>query len=952
MEAAIVVSVSMGVVNPVLEKLTVLMGDKYKKIKGLEEKVSSLKRELSYMNSVLEKMEQDADKLDQQDKIWRKDVIEMSYDIEDYIDDFIHHFGEDGDKVGMGILQKAYRYLRTFKDRHRLVNQFQEIENQVMQVSKRRKRYKLDQCISITTPVIVDPRLSAFYKESASLVGIDTQKEELVKWVMDEGQQLKVVSIVGFGGLGKTTLANEVYREVSGKFDCKAFVSISQKPDMRMILNSVLKQLGLQTYSYACGEKDLIDDLCGHLQEKRYFIVVDDLWDIQAWNTIGCVFLKNNLRSRVMITTRDEDVARACYDNHGCIHNMRRLSEQDSRKLFFNRIFGSEEDACPSQFEVVSCEILKKCGGLPLAIITVASILACHQNHKILKEHWEQHTKLKELWEYIQKCLATNEFEKESALKDMINILDLSYKYLPHHLKACFLYLGSYPEDHEISRVELVRRWVAEGFVSISKEWDVWDVAESYFNELVNRSMIQPVYEDHFGIEELVGCRVHDMMLDLIRSKCEEYNFVSVVHGLQAMGKVQDNVRRLSVDLSGGEDATMPEPATGHLSKVRSLAISRGSKWKPPLVEFKFLRVLFLQLSFPEQETARDLTAISQLSHVKYLKIEGMYNGYEDSVMLPAKISGLRQLQTLEIIDIPVSNIPSDIVDLPCLSHLDLTSHENPCLPDGIGKMKWLRTLSCLSLRKSTPENIKGISELTNLAELNLNCKREESGCVPTATWMAALSSSLEKLSNLKCLLLWSSRNAFCADAMSSFSPPFRNIEKLYLRALTLPRVPRWISDLRSLRALDLGVKEITCEDVVGIIGTLPVLARLHLRIPGVPAERIVIGSTVFTVLKWFGFDCDGASCITFEAGAMPNLRNFLLRINPREWDNATPVGLEHLSSLKEIYVVSVLSGNRDSISEADPEPLLKVFQEAADALPSRPAFGSHRSWIRPEEEE
>ncbi|XP_062195696.1 disease resistance protein RGA5-like [Phragmites australis] len=473
MAAAIVVSVSVGVMNSVLEKLAALMSDKYKKIKGLEEKVSNLKCELIYMNSVLEKMEQDADKLDQQDKIWRKDVIEMSYDIEDYIDDFIHRFGEAGDKVGTGILQKAYHYLITFMDRHRLANQFQEIENQVMQASKRRKRYKLHQCISTTTPVIVDPRLSAFYKESASLVGIDTQKEELVKWVMDEEQQLKVVSIVGFGGLGKTTLAKKVYDEVSGKFDCKALVSISQNPDMIRILNSVLKQLGLPTYSHACGEKDLIDDISRHLQDKRYFIVVDDLWDRQAWNTIGCVFPKNNLRSRVMITTRDEDVARACYDNHGCIHNMRRLSEQDSRKLFFNRIFGSEEDACPSQFEVVSCEILKKCGGLPLAIITVASILACHQNHKILKEHWEQHTKLEELWEYIQKCLATNEFEKESALKDMMNILDLSYKYLPHHLKACFLYLGNYPEDHKISRVELVRRWVAEGFVSIFKEWDV-----------------------------------------------------------------------------------------------------------------------------------------------------------------------------------------------------------------------------------------------------------------------------------------------------------------------------------------------------------------------------------------------------------------------------------------------------------------------------------------------
>ncbi|WVZ95547.1 hypothetical protein U9M48_041297 [Paspalum notatum var. saurae] len=375
MAAAAVVSVSMGVMKPVLDKLTTLMGEEYKKIKGLRKEVTFLRRELSEMDVFLENMDL-VDELNPQDKKWRKDVIEMSYDIEDRIDDFMHHVGEKDNK--MGILRKASQFLRTFKYRRRIANEFQDIKTRVMEASERRKRYTPNQCISVTTPVVVDPRVSALYKDTKSLVGIDVQKDELVNWAMDKEQPLKFMAISGFGGLGKMTLANVVYHEVGGQFSAKAFVSVSQKPNMIGLLNSFLSQLGLGTYSDGSQMHNLIDKLRGHLQDKRYFIVVDDLWDIQAWDAIKCGFPQNSQFSRVIITTRDENVARYSCGNHGWIYSMKRLSVSNSRELFFNRIFGSE-DACPPQLVEPSCKILKKCDGLPLAIITMASMLACQQ---------------------------------------------------------------------------------------------------------------------------------------------------------------------------------------------------------------------------------------------------------------------------------------------------------------------------------------------------------------------------------------------------------------------------------------------------------------------------------------------------------------------------------------------------------------------------------------------
>jgi hypothetical protein len=258
--------------NPLLGKLAMLMGDEYKKLKGLPHEVSFLTSELNSMKALLEKMDY-ADELDPQAKNWRKDIIEMSYDIEDYIDGFIHHIGEANHKVGF--LRKASHTLRAIMDRYRISNQIQEIKARVFQASERRMRYKIDDCISVPTrSIFVDPRLSALYKESTNLVGIHKQKEDLVKWVTDEGQQLKVMSIVGFGGLGKTTLANEVYHEVGGQFNCIIFVSISQKPDMTRLLNGILShQLHLPPPSYSCDVKDLIDILGGYLQDKRYIFM-------------------------------------------------------------------------------------------------------------------------------------------------------------------------------------------------------------------------------------------------------------------------------------------------------------------------------------------------------------------------------------------------------------------------------------------------------------------------------------------------------------------------------------------------------------------------------------------------------------------------------------------------------------------------------------------------------
>ncbi|TVU43475.1 hypothetical protein EJB05_09950, partial [Eragrostis curvula] len=239
--------------------------------------------------------------------------------------------------------------------------------------------------------------------------------------------------------------------------------------------------------------------------------------------------------------------------------------------------------------------------------------------------------------------------------------------------------------------------------------------------------MIQPVY-DEFSTEVLY-CKVHDMMLDLILRRCGEDNFLVALRDPQEVAEAQYKVRRLSMDMSGTEDVTMTVATASLLSQVRSLAMFGVPDWTPPLLEFKFVRVLFFE--FHKHIHRLDLTCIVHLSQLH-------------------------------------ASIPSDIVDLPHLSHLSVPY--NTRLPEGIGRVNSLGTLTGFNLVTSSLENVRDLGTLTKLVDMELWTEGTNSKRFLAAT--CALSSALEKLSNLKRISVVTPGN-FGGDSLSSFSPAF-----------------------------------------------------------------------------------------------------------------------------------------------------------------------------------
>ncbi|XP_044953591.1 disease resistance protein RGA5-like [Hordeum vulgare subsp. vulgare] len=849
-----IVTAATGVMNPLIGKLTKLMGDEYKKLKGVRKEVAFLRDELSAMNAALEKLEF-MENVEPNTKNWRDHVREMSYDMENCIDDFMQDIGGADANASAGFMKRMSRRLKTLRVGHRIAGQIEDLKALALEVNERRIRYKIDNC---NGPVNIDPRISVIYRDAVGVVGTDGPKKEVLSLLTDTEKKLKVVSIVGFGGLGKTTLANQVYDDLEGQFECNAFIPVSQKPDMARLLNSLRLKIGINESSGICKMEDIIGQLREHLANKR----------------------------------------------------MKPLGSEDSRRLFMNRVFGPE-NMCPSNYEEVLNEILKKCGGLPLAIITIASLLACRQERS------------RKDWENIKNSLGA-QFAINPTLKEMRSILNLSYMNLPIHLRTCFLYLGMYPEDYEIMRDDLVRKWIAEGFISNLYGTNLHDVGISYFNELVNRSLIQPVITEYKG----VFCKVHDMMLDLILSKCAENNFNILAYTSEDMARLRVcayKIRRLS---TGTTRETIPWTVSDSTSQLRSLVWLGYCKSIPCLSQFKYIRVLSFECPDLPGSSHLDFIAISQLFQLRYLKVSDYCYA-----KLPTEIRGLVHLDTL---DVPNGNIPSDIEHLPCLSNLTMGGYGMLGLPERIGIMESLRTLDGFKLERSSLEALEGLGKLTNLWSLKLyHSADDECNLLEKAAKFDAFVSTICKLRNLKYLMMIGDHDDK-DDILASVSDPPALIEEMYLTSWRMLGVPKWIRDLSCLHSLGLSVTE-TETDAITVLGGLPSLVYLLLEVVTCPKEdAVIVSKGLFPNLERLTFisEEDVTAFLGFEAEAMPKLRELNLELTAPSWGGAAPVGIEHLLALQQISFI-VCCNHEESLEQVKLKGL-SVFRNAVQLHSSR----------------
>ncbi|KQK19987.1 putative disease resistance RPP13-like protein 3 [Brachypodium distachyon] len=889
-----VVSAADGALGPLLGKLATLLAEEYSRLKGVRGEIRSLKSELTSMHGALKKYTMIEDP-DVQVKTWISLLRELAYDTEDCFDKFIHHLGGGGGNHGgcKEFFCKIARSLKTLGHRHGLADQIDELKARIKEVKELKSSYKLDDIASSNSNHgTVDPRLGARFNDN--LVGIDGPTNDLAKWMMEENSsstklRRKVLSIVGFGGLGKTTLANEVCIKIEGHFDCRAFVSISQNPDMKKIVKDLIHKVpcpkdftkGIDTWD----EITSIEKLRNLLQDKRYLIIVDDVWSISAWNAIKCVFPENNRSSRIIATTRIFDVAKSCSlgtDDH--IYELKPLNGFHSERLFHKTIFGSE-DGCPDMLREISNEILKKCGGLPLAINSISGLLARIPTNK-------------QEWEKVKRSIGSD-LSRSQSLEGMKNILSLSYNVLPGYLKTCLLYLSIFPEDYVIDKERLVRRWIAEGFISEERGQSKQDVAEKYFYELINKNMVQPVDIGHDG--KARACRVHDMMLELIISKSAEENFITVVgSGQKVLANRQGFIRRLSIQDIDQEVASVLE--NEDLSHVRSLTVTRSGciKYLPSLGKFEALRVLDFEDCDDIEEY--DMSPMDKLFQLKFVSFKNTYISE-----LPSGIVTLHGLETLDLRNTYIDELPAGIDQLIKLQHLLTESgpyryryrHGRMKVPNGIGNMRSLQVVSGFNISLSSVGAVEELGNLNTLNELHVQLDDADNRCADM------LLSSVCRLGTCKLQCFWiSSDDSTSLEFLDSWSPLPSSLQVFGMTTnYYFPKIPKWITPaLTNLTYLLLIVSDVTQEEL-HMLGELPGLIYLELWLERGKTRTLAVQGRGFQCLKELHFRVSfyGTATINFVfmEGALPNLEKLDVPLSAAT-ENGYYFGIVHLASLKD----------------------------------------------------
>ncbi|XP_034702943.1 putative disease resistance RPP13-like protein 1 [Vitis riparia] len=766
-------------------------------------------------------------------KSWLFDLRVVAYDMEDILDEFAYELmrrkpmGEEAVEASSSKIRKFIPTCFTsFNPTHVVRNvkmgpKIRNITSRLRDISARKVGLGLEkvtgaatsawQRLPPTTPIAYEP----------GVYGRDEDKKvilDLLGKVEPYENNVGVISIVGMGGVGKTTLARLVYNDEMAKFfDLKAWVCVSDVSDVfdvenitRAFLNSVERSDGSGSLDFQQVQKKLTDALYG----KKFLLILDDVWNenFGNWDRLRAPLSVGAKGSKVIVTTRNKNVAlmMGAAEN---LHELNPLSEDACWSVFEKHAFEHRNMEDNPNLVSIGRKIVGKCGGLPLAAKALGGLLRSKQR----EEEWERVSNSK-IWD-----LSSTECEILPALR-------LSYHYVPSYLKRCFAYCAMFPKDYEFNSKTLVLLWMAEGLIQEpnADNLTMEDLGDDYFCELLSRSFFQSSGTDEFRFV------MHDLICDLARVASGEICFcLEDTLESNRQSTISKETRHSSF-IRGKFDVFKKFEAFQELEHLRTfVALPIQGTFTESFVtslvcdhlvpKFRQLRVL----SLSEYMIFELPDSIGGLKHLRYLNLS-----FTQIKLLPDSVTNLYNLQTLILSNCKhLTRLPSNIGNLLSLRHLNVVGCSLQDMPQQIGKLKKLQTLSDFIVSK---RGFLGIKELKDLSHLRGEiCISKLENVVDVQD---ARDANLKAKLNVERLsMIWSKELDCSHDEDAEMEvllslQPHTNLKELRIEYYGGRTFPNWMCDSSYSKLVSLSL--IGCIRCISLpsVGQLPFLKKLVIK--------------------------------------------------------------------------------------------------------------------------
>ncbi|KAH9684960.1 hypothetical protein KPL70_013753 [Citrus sinensis] len=825
-----------AIVSPLLEQLTSFAAkeitQQVKLVVGVEKEVKSLTSHLQAIQAVSDDAEEKQVK-DRAIRLWLGRLKYASYDIEDVLDEWItarHKLQIKGGadkktKVCFCFPASCFGFKQVFQ-RHDIANKIKEVSEELHDIATQKDMFKFESSSkSSERPRRVQSTSLIDEEEICGRVG---ERNALLSMLLCESSEqqkgLHIISIVGMGGIGKTTLAQLAcnHVEVKREFDKTLWVCVSETFDEFRIAKAMLEALTGST-SNLNALQSLLISIDESIAGKRFLLVLDDVWDGDyiKWEPFYRCLKKGLHGSKILITTRKESIVSMMRSTD--IISIEELAEEECWVLFKRlAFFGRSTEEC-EKLEQIGQRIARKCKGLPLAAKTMGSLMSS----KKTEEEWKR-------------ILNSDLWKVEEIEKGVLTPLWLSYNDLPSRVKRCFSYCAVFPKDYNIKKDELITLWMAQGYLSAEaaeQDEEMETIGEEYFGILASRSFFQEFKKSYDN--RIIACKMHDMVHDLAQFVSENECFSLEVNGseeLNVPNSLDEKVRHLMLIM--GKESTFPI-STCRAKRIRSLLIEwpefGHSSLNGEILEELFRESTSLRaLDFPSFYLPLEIPRnIEKLVHLRYLNLSD-----QKIKKLPETLCELYNLEKLDISGCSdLRELPKGIGKLINMKHLlNSGTRSLRYMPVGIGRLTGLRTLG--EFHVSAGGGVDGskacrLESLKNLEHLQVCCIRRLGDVSDVGE---AKLLELDKKKYLSRLRLefdkkggggGRRKNEDDQLLLEALQPPLnlKELEIHYYGGNTV--FPSWMASLTNLKSLDLCFCE-NCEQLPPL-GKLPSLEQLFI---------------------------------------------------------------------------------------------------------------------------